>query len=341
MSLQAAQVDSHWIAAETVLPPPRPAFSGVRGERQIRIQPKYGAGMRTVTVRYRWTGAPGAPTLAVQGGISANRDVVTEQGAPGWWQSLVGAGKAIDLDNCRLLAIDWLDAGDLGTASVSSEDQADALVALADALGIEQLAGFIGASYGAMVGLALASRHPERLGRLLLIAGAHRPHPLASAQRAVQRGILKLGLANGCEREALSLARQLALTTYRGRDEFAQRFAGAVECRDGRYRRPVEDWLEHNGDRFVGRFDCGRYLALSESIDLHEVDPASVRTPTTLVGFSTDLLVPLGDLCELQRRLGAASSLEAIESPAGHDAFLKEHARLAPILRDFARECGA
>lgn len=308
----------------------------VRGRQRVRIEPKYGDGPREIQLDYLWTGASGAPTIIVQGGISAGRDVcsVSTRKPPGWWEALVGDGKAIDLARHRVLAIDWLTADDIGAVAVSSEDQAGALAALLDALGVGRIHAFVGASYGAMVGLAFAARHRERLGRLVAIAGTHRPHPLATAQRAVQRGILRLGIESGRGDEALSLARQLAMTTYRGRAEFARRFAGGAELRGGRFRLPVEDWLEHAGARFVGRFDARRYLDLSESIDLHDIDPAQVRVPTTLIGFVSDQLVPLADLCELQRGLGVAASLAVVESEYGHDAFLKQADKLEPLLRD-------
>ncbi|HET7931675.1 MAG TPA: homoserine O-succinyltransferase [Rhodanobacteraceae bacterium] len=318
-------------------------FTCVRGARRVRLSPRYGEGAVEVEVRYLWTGAPGAPTVVVQGGISADRDVCAtrERPLPGWWNNLVGRGQAVDLERVRVLAIDWLGADEFGTAAVSSEDQADALAALLDALGIAHVDAFVGASYGAMVGLAFAARHPDRVMKLVALAGAHRPHPLATAQRAVQRGIVRLGLDNDCADAALSLARQLALTTYRGSAEFAHRFAGGAEYRDGRFRLPVEGWLEYNGHRFVGKFDAGRYLALSESIDLHDVDPKAVRVPTTLIGFASDRLVPLADLCELQQKLGAPASLEVVETPFGHDGFLKEPARLAPLLREAIPAFGA
>lgn len=319
------------------------AFACQRGARTLRLVPRYGAGAVDAEVRYLWAGAPGAPTVIVQGGISADRDVcgTTEHAGSGWWETMVGAGRAIDLDRVRVLAIDWLDAGDLQAPSISSADQADALAALLDALGIVRVEAFVGASYGAMVGLAFAARHAGRVSRLVVLAGAHRPHPFATAQRAVQRSIVKLGLDNGCVDDALSLARQLAVTTYRNGEEIGRRFAGGAERRDGRFRLPVEDWLEHHGRRFVARFDAHRYLALSESIDLHEVDPKAVRVPTALIGFASDRLVPLADLCELQQRLGAPASLEVIETPYGHDGFLKEHERLAPLLREALNDCGA
>jgi homoserine O-acetyltransferase len=315
----------------------------LRGSRHVRIVPRYGDRPADAEVRYLWTGAPGAPTVIIQGGISADRDVCASAGrdASGWWESLVGAGRAIDLDRVRVLAIDWLDANDLGASPVSSADQADALAALLDALGIVRAEAFVGASYGAMVALAFAARHADRVNRLVVLAGAHRPHPFATAQRAVQRGIVKLGLDNGCVDDALSLARQLAITTYRSGNEIGHRFAGAAEYRGGGFRWPVQDWLELHGRRFVARFEARRYLELSESIDLHDIDPRSVRVPATLIGFTSDRLVPLADLCELQQRLGAPASLEVVETPYGHDGFLKEHERLTPLLREALNDCGA
>lgn len=318
-------------------------FTCLRASRRVRITPRYGEGVVEAEVGYLWTGAPGAPTVIVQGGISADRDVcaTAEHAASGWWETLVGRGRVIDLDRVRVLAIDWLDADDLAAPSVSSEDQADALAALLDTLGVARVEAFVGASYGAMVGLAFAARHADRLGKLVALAGAHRPHPYATAQRAVQRGIIKLGLDKGCVDEALSLARQLALTTYRSGEEIGRRFAGGAEYRDGRFQLPVEGWLEHQGRKFVARFDADRYIALSESIDLHDVDPNAVRVPATLIGFASDKLVPLADLCALQQRLGAPAGLEVIETPYGHDGFLKEHERLAPLLREALYDHGA
>jgi homoserine O-acetyltransferase len=330
---QAATDPGRFVSAESI---------GPRNRRRLRIAPKYGHGPCDIEVAYLWAGPVGAPTVIVQGGISAGRDVcaVDSRDAPGWWEALVGEGRAIDLARHRVLAIDWITAGDLGAIAVSSEDQADALAALLDALSIEHVHAFVGASYGAMVGLAFAVKHRERLGRLVAIAGSHRPHPFATAQRAVQRGIVRLGIDSARVDEALSLARQLAMTTYRGRAEFARRFSGGAELRDGRFRLPVEDWLEHAGARFVDCFDAHRYLDLSESIDLHDIDPAQVRVPTTLIGFASDPLVPLADLCELQRGLGVAASLAVVESDYGHDGFLKETTRLEPLLREALDRAG-
>src|SRR3546814_11766500 len=64
--------------------------------------------------------------------------------------------------------------------------------------------------------------------------------------------------------------------------------AGEPEWRGERFHFPVEDYLAHQGRRFVERFDADRFLALSESIDLHDVEPEQVRTPSTLIGRSEE-----------------------------------------------------
>lgn len=317
------------------IPPPRGLVCH-RDTCNVRVRAKYGAGVRMVALRYAWIGAADAPTVIVQGGISASRDVLTldAEASPGWWQALVGPGRAIDVRQYRVLSIDWITGQELEAGAVSSEDQADALAALLHRLGIAQVRTFVGASYGAMVALAFAARHGHLLQRLLLLAGAHRAHPLSTAQRSVQRQIVRLGVASGRVDDALALARQLAVTTYRGSAEFAQRFAGAPELREDRFHFPVEDYLEHQGKRFVERFAAARFLALSESIDLHDVAPEAIATPASLIGFPSDRLVPLADLCELQLRLHGPATLSVVESPFGHDAFLKETEQLAPLLRD-------
>jgi homoserine O-acetyltransferase len=329
-------------AADVVdFPAPTRARGGLgvqRSTRRLAFSPKYGNGPCEVDVRYLWCGAPDAPTVIVQGGISADRDVTAPTGdEPGWWQALVAEEAAIDLARYRVLAIDWLTPAELGASTISSEDQADALAVLLDALGIARAHAFVGSSYGAMVALAFAARHPQRAERLVLLAGAHRAHPLSTAQRSVQRGIVRLGQQGGQLDAALALARQLAMTTYRGSAEFGRRFAGEPEWRGDRFHFPVEDYLEHQGRRFVERFDAERFLALSESIDLHDVAPEQVPLPATLIGFPSDRLVPLADLCELQRRLRGPATLEVVESPYGHDAFLKEPEQLAPLLREALR----
>ena len=73
-------------------------------------------------------------------------------------------------------------------------------------------------------------------------------------------------------------------------------------------------------------------MRLSESIDLHRVDPAQIRVPTTVVAVEGDGLVPLADAVALLEGLGAHGRLRVLRSPYGHDAFLKETDRIDALL---------
>jgi len=330
--------------------PPTSHWKSLSDERVIHLAPRHGDGARDVRIRYALYGAAGAPVIAVQGGISATRCAGSIDGNVGWWDAIVGPDVAIDTRRFRVLSIEWLDQADLDASAVTdhqhvravgSEDQADTIAALLGELRIRRLHAFVGASYGAMVGLALAARNPERLRRLVAIAGAHRAHPLAIAVRNLQREIVRLAARHGDTAAGLDLARRLAMTTYRGEREFAERCDGTPTYRDGRYRFAEEEWLQAAGASFVRRFSAERFLALSESIDLHAIAPEDVRVPTTLIGIASDRLVPLADLCELQRRCGAPATLHVIDSRYGHDAFLKETGQIGPLIAETLDARGA
>jgi len=278
------------------------------------------AGTRSVGVRGEWLGPADAPLVVIAGGISAGRHVASSPGAAeaGWWEEQVGPGRAIDTTRVRVLAIDWLGADGSLDAPIDSSDQADAIAAVLD---------------------RFAARHGDRLDRLVVISGAHRPHPYASAWRALQRQCVALGRSEGGVAQGLALARQWAMLSYRTPEEFAERFDAPAVIDAGSARCAAEDYLESCGRRYAARWTSTAFLRLSESIDLHRVDPAQVRVPTTVVAVEEDRLVPLSDLQTLVEGLGAAAKLRLLRSRYGHDAFLKEPAAIARILRDALAGC--
>jgi homoserine O-acetyltransferase/O-succinyltransferase len=307
---------------------------GTRGVCALTLPLRH-AGSRRVQVAWECIGPADAPLLVVQGGISATRHVAASPQFRecGWWEAQVGGGRALDPQRCRVFAIDWLGADGALDAAIDPSDQADAIAAVLDALGLGRVAVFVGASYGAMVGLQFAARHGGRLDRLVAISGAHRSHPQATALRVIQRRIVRLGRNQAAVREALALARSLAVIGYRTADEFDARFDAEPSFDDGRARFAVEDYFDAVGPRFVARFTPTAYLRLSESIDLQRVDPAAVRVPTELVAIEQDQIVPLRDLYALAEGIGARCRLHRIASRFGHDAFLKEGAAIDAILR--------
>ena len=109
-------------------------------------------------------------------------------------------------------------------------------------------------------------------------------------------------------------------------------FDAAPVLRNGRVRVASEDYLDAAGASFVTRTSTTAWLRLSESIDLHDVDPAQVRVPTLVVAVEGDRLVPLSDAVTLVEGIGLHGQLRVLRSAYGHDAFLKEPDRIDALL---------
>ena len=287
-------------------------------------------GVAGFALRFELIGPPEAPLVLVAGGISAGRHVIasSEFPEPGWWQAQGAAFRGF-----RVLAIDWVGADGTIDLPIDPLDQAEAIAWLLDELGEPRAAAFIGASYGAMVGMHLAARHPHRLGGLLAISAADRAHPFASACRALQRQAIALGESSGDPVAGVALARAMAILTYRTPEEFAERFDAPPEIHDRHLRVAAEDYLDAHGERHCRRMRSIAYRRLSESIDLHRID-APIGVPLTLVAVDQDALVPIRDVEALAARM-PSSTLKAIHSRYGHDAFLKEEAQVGAIITEF------
>lgn len=302
-----------------------------------------GAKLDSCDVAYELCGPPDAPVVAVLGGISANRHVVSHalDATPGWWESVIGRAAGIDTGRFRLLSFDYLGGAGRSTGphtrddfpTVDTHDQANALAAVLDHLRLPRLHALVGASYGGMVGLAFAALHAQRVERLVAIGAAHRAHPMATALRAIQRDIVLLGIDTGEPARALALARALGVTTYRSAVEFAQRFEQRPAASQPGVRFPVQDYLDHCGGKFAATFPPACFLKLSESIDLHDVTPAHVRVPVTFVAVDSDSLAPPWQIRELAAAIGPAARVIEVQSIYGHDAFLKEVGAMSRILR--------
>ncbi|MDB6082851.1 MAG: homoserine O-acetyltransferase [Gammaproteobacteria bacterium] len=298
----------------------------------------HGDALQNPRVAFRLVGPPGAPVVAVLGGISAHRFLA---GPEGWWPAMVGANLGVDTNRLRVLGIDYL--GGWGGSStpnggsafppVSSVDQAEVLRWVVLHLGLSSLHAIVGASYGGMVALSFAARHAALVGRIVVLSASERAQVLSTAWRSVQRQIVREAIARGDGAAGLKLARALAMTSYRSQIEFATRFGGPPVRDAERFRFPVEGYLFARGDDYVQKYRAESFLALSESIDLHEVDAGQVHTPATLIAVREDQLVPVQDMRALAAALAGPTQLVEINSIFGHDAFLKESAVLIPILR--------
>lgn len=319
------------------LAPDRPAGAGC--DLTIPVPPSFrlasGQRLGQTAITARLQGRPGAPLLIVAGGLSAGRFVHrTETNGLGWWSGAVSRRGPVDLNRLQVLAFDYPPQAAAGAApvTITTADQARLMALALDHLEIDRVAAFVGCSYGGMIALAFAELFPLRAEQLVVISAAHRAHPQATAWRGIQRRILQLAVAAGREAEGVALARELAMTTYRTAEEFGDRFGGPAPGTAGQ-AYPVCDYLIARGRAYRGQTTPARWLSLSDSLDRHRVTPEAIIAPVTLLGFTSDRLVPIDDLRELARRLPTLFRFVEAASPYGHDAFLKEDARVGEVLR--------
>lgn len=285
-------------------------------------------------LRLRMHGDLSRPVIVAAGGISSGRAVAETADDKGWWRDLAGFDGAIDLHRFCLIGFDFLPNPEETARTLSTDDQARALAYALDVLKVPRLFAFVGASYGGMTALAFAGLFPERVEKLCVISAAECAHPAATAFRGVQRRIIALASRCGAARDGVSLARQLAMITYRTPEEFGERFDTVPGPAAGD-RYPVCEYLAARGAAYD--MDARRYLTLSDSIDRHCVEPARIKAETLLIAARSDRLVPKEDM----RRLSGGverSRLVEIESLYGHDAFLKEAAAIGPVLKNFLQE---
>jgi homoserine dehydrogenase len=221
-------------------------------------------------------------------------------------------------------------------------DLADLIAIWLEGIGCARPITFVGASLGGLVGLALAVRHPSRVGRLVSVSAGLRPDGWGTATRHLQRELVRDGIKNGDVRTGMMRARQLGMLTYRSRYELDTRFGKLAPGLD---RPPVASYLDHHGQRFADSFPVNTFLMLSEAIDRFtlgdtpEARRAAIDRVTAevcVVGVPGDLLFPWSLQHELHRELqaaGATSQLWKLDSDYGHDAFLADQVKLAVLLR--------
>jgi len=284
----------------------------------------------------RLTGNPEGRLVVALGGISANRFVASgAYRSIGWWPGLVGEGLAVDPARHRILGLDFA-ADETGRSAPTTHEQAEILAEAIELSGGGP-AVVIGASYGGMAALALAEARPELVERLVIISAPAAPHPSATAIRELQRRVVALGLETGRGLEGLSIARGLAMTTYRTPEEFAGRFEGGIPDADPLSTSDAGAYLRARGDVYGDVMSPERFLSLSASIDRHKVDPAAISHPTLVLAATSDRLVPPEQSAALAEAL-PKGELHLIDCLFGHDMFLKEAGKVGALVGPFLEE---
>jgi homoserine O-acetyltransferase/O-succinyltransferase len=321
------------------------------------------------------------PTTSTRDGFAAeDRDGASGKGL-GWWDGMIGPGKAFDTDRFYVVSTNLL-GGCRGTTGPSSTDPATGKPygsdfpvltvadmvrterAFLDVLGIERLAAVGGGSLGGMQALEWAILYPEQVDAVVAIASTHALHPQGMAWNAIAREAIMRDPAwqdgdyygTGRKPEAgMGVARMVGHVTYLSAaaldDKFGRRlqFADDIRFTITEPEFEVENYLRHQADSFVKRFDANTYLYTSRALTYFDLARQygggslarafeGVSARTLLIAFSSDWLYPPAastEIADALRGLGKPVELQVIDAPYGHDCFLLEEARQTPIIRRF------
>ena len=222
--------------------------------------------------------------------------------SPGWWEYMIGPGKAIDTNRFFVVCANSLGGcyGSTGPSSINPatgssydadfpdvtvEDIASSGYYLMRELGVEKLHAAVGSSMGGMSSIAYAMQYPGEIRYLVSISAAAQALPLTIALRSLQREIIRSDpdWNNGHYSDekrplsGMSLARKLGLVSYRAADEWNSKFDRSrlppEKLTGKRFEREfeIENYLEYNAQKFIHSFDPNSYLYLSRAMDWFDI----------------------------------------------------------------------
>jgi homoserine O-acetyltransferase len=323
-----------------------------------------GAGDNAILVCHALTGNAHA------GGFSSD-----DPKSAGWWEPLIGPGRGLDTNRFFVVCSNILGScyGTTGPSSVNPKtgkpfglsfpqmtvrDMVRVQRALLDALEVKSLVTVLGGSLGGMQTVEWALMEPIMVRSIIPIGTAtlHSPWCIGLNEIARQAIINDPDWRNGDyyafgqPQKGLSLARQVAMVTYRSDLAFLRRFGRERRVGEGAGARfdpsnlfQIESYLHYQGAKLVNRFDANAYIYISRAMDLHDVahgrgSPqgvlASIRIPVLCVGISSDVLYPVHEQKAIAAAIPGAWYRE-IRSDNGHDAFLIECGQMGTLVREF------
>src|SRR5580698_9062872 len=238
------------------------------------------------------------PAAGSRDGFAAERRDGAAGKALGWWDGMIGPGKAFDTDRFFVVSTNLL-GGCRGTTGPSSIDPATGKPygpdfpvitvadmvrterAFLDALGIERLAAVAGGSLGGMQAFEWAILFPDQVDAIVPIASTHALQPQGVAWNAIAREAIlrdpawQGGRYYGTGRApdaGMGVARMVGHVTYLSGPALADKFGRRLQFADDiRYtitepEFQVESYLRHQADSFVKRFDANTYVYTSRAL---------------------------------------------------------------------------
>jgi homoserine O-acetyltransferase len=272
---------------------------------------EFGGSLRDVTIAYETWGRlddeGGNAVLvchALTGDAHAARGGAPGAGDAGWWDGIIGPGRALDTDRYFVVCANALGGcqGSTGPASIPPDggspygprfpvvtvrDMVRAQRSLADHLGVAAWRSVVGGSMGGMQALEWAVMFPQRVRSVVPIATA----AAASAQQIGYSRVGRLAVAldpgwqggdyygaldGAGPHRGLGVARELAQITYRTADVYDERFGRTTrdpldDVVDLWQRFEVEAYLDYHAVKLARRFDANSYLVLNKAMDLHDL----------------------------------------------------------------------
>jgi len=309
-----------------------------------------------------------------------DRDGTSGRGL-GWWDGMIGPGKAFDTNRFYVVSTNLL-GGCRGTTGPSSTNPATGRPygsdfpvitvadmvrterAFLDEIGISRLAAVAGGSLGGMQALEWAILYADQVDAIVVIASTPALQPQGIAWNAIARNAITAdpdwqgGHYYGTGRApnaGMGVARMVGHITYLSamsvKDKFGRRlqFADDIRYDLTSPEFQVENYLRHQAESFVKRFDANTYLYTSRALTYFDLARQygngaladalkDVRARALLIAFSSDWLYPPSGSEELAAALRAAGKdvdLHVIDAPYGHDCFLLEEARQTPMIQAF------
>jgi homoserine O-acetyltransferase len=243
-------------------------------------------------------GVSPTPGEATRDGFGAeDRDGSAARGL-GWWDGMIGPGKAFDTDRFHVVSTNLL-GGCRGTTGPSSVNPATGRPygsdfpvitvadmvrterAFLDVLGISRLAAVAGGSLGGMQALEWAVLYPDAVDSIVVIASTHALHPQGVAWNAIAREAIRRdpdwqgGHYDGTGRKpdaGMGVARMIGHVTYLSGQALDEKFHRRLQHGDDlrfTITEPefeVESYLRHQAESFVHRFDANTYLYTSRAL---------------------------------------------------------------------------
>jgi homoserine O-acetyltransferase len=299
---------------------------------------------------------------------------------PGWWDDMIGPGKAFDTNQYFIICSNVLGGckGTTGPSSINPKtgrqygldfpvisipDMVNVQKRLIDYFRIDRLLAVAGGSMGGMQALQWMTAYPERIKSAIVIATAVKHSPQQIAFHEVGRQAImsdphwKDGYYYGGHPPAkgLSVARMIGHITYMSEASMAEKFGkryGGEKPHKFSADSEVEDYLSSRGDHFVKRFDANSYLYITRAIDSFDVSGGNklydvfkaVKAKVLVLAFKSDWLYPASQSLEIVRACKSAevdTTYCEIDSTYGHDAFLLEIEEESHLVKYFLQRASA